>query len=37
MWLLDLIRPARKTDARGPTPGGAAVEWDQAFRDIQDK
>jgi hypothetical protein len=37
MWLLDLIRPARKTDARGPAAGGAAVEWDQTFGDIQDK
>jgi hypothetical protein len=37
LWLLDLIRPARKTDARDPAPGGAAVEWDQTFGDTQDK
>jgi hypothetical protein len=37
MWLLDLIRPARKIDARDPDPGGAAVGWDQTFGDIQDK
>jgi hypothetical protein len=37
MWLLDLIRAAGKTDARDPAPGGAAVEWDPTFRDIQDK
>jgi hypothetical protein len=37
MWLLDLIRPARKADARGPAPGGAAVAWDRTFGDVQDK
>jgi hypothetical protein len=29
MWLLDLIRPASRTDARNPAPRDAAVEWDQ--------
>jgi hypothetical protein len=29
MWLLDLIRPARKTDARDATPSDAAAEWDK--------
>jgi hypothetical protein len=28
MWLLDLLRPARKTDARDSGPKDAAVEWD---------
>jgi hypothetical protein len=29
MWLLDLIRPARKTDARDAAPRDAAAEWDR--------
>jgi hypothetical protein len=29
MWLLDLIRPARKTDARDAAPRDTAAEWDQ--------
>jgi hypothetical protein len=36
MWLLDLMRPARKTDARDAAPRDATVEWDQTFGDIQD-
>ncbi len=37
MWLLDLIRLARKPDARDPAPGGAAVEWQQPFEDLRGK
>jgi hypothetical protein len=29
MWLLDLIRPARKTDARDAASRDAVAEWDQ--------
>jgi hypothetical protein len=29
MWLLDLIRPGRQTDALDPAPGGATAERDQ--------
>ncbi len=37
MWLLDLIRPARKMGARDPATGGATVEWGQTFGVIQGK